>query len=77
MKVTKNIDNYCLDYHDSYLYKEWLLKFLAWNFMLFLSRNVLPNNQIEMSYTDTSKSSTGFRFRSLITVFCARLLGIF
>ncbi|ENV51317.1 hypothetical protein F953_01305 [Acinetobacter junii CIP 107470 = MTCC 11364] len=32
--------------------------------LLFLSRNVLPNNQIEMSYMDISKSSTGFRFRS-------------
>lgn len=32
--------------------------------VLFLSRNVLPNNQIEMSYMDISKSSTGFRFRS-------------
>ena len=31
--------------------------------LLFPSRNVLPNNQIEMSYTDISKSSTGFRFR--------------
>ena len=35
------------------------------------------NKQIEMSYTDISKSSTGFKFRSLIAVFCARLLGIF
>lgn len=32
--------------------------------LLFPSRNVLPNNQIEMSYMDISKSSTGFRFRS-------------
>ena len=31
--------------------------------LLFPSRNVLPNNQIEMSYTEISKSSTGFRFR--------------
>ncbi|APR69052.1 hypothetical protein AHTJS_00690 [Acinetobacter haemolyticus] len=31
--------------------------------LLFPSRNVLPNNQIEMSYMDISKSSTGFRFR--------------
>ncbi|MFK7239581.1 hypothetical protein ABBZ27_05155 [Acinetobacter baumannii] len=45
--------------------------------VLFPSRNVLPNNQIEMSYMDNSKSSTGFRFRSLIAIFCARLLGIF
>ena len=45
--------------------------------VLFPSRNVLPNNQIEMSYMDISKSSTGFRFRSLIAIFCARLLGIF
>ena len=45
--------------------------------LLFPSRNVLPNNQIEMSYMDISKSSTGFRFRCSIAVFCARLLGIF
>ena len=45
--------------------------------LLFPSRNVLPNNQIEMSYMDISKSSTGFKFRSLIAIFCARLLGIF
>ena len=30
--------------------------------VLFPSRNVLPNNQIEMSYMGISKSSTGFRF---------------
>ena len=45
--------------------------------VLFLSRNVLPNNQIEMSYMDISKSSTGFRFRCSIAVFCACLRGIF
>lgn len=37
---------------------------IALQVVLFLSRNVLPNNQIEMSYMDISKSSTGFRFRS-------------
>ncbi|TID58797.1 DUF3565 domain-containing protein, partial [Acinetobacter junii] len=45
--------------------------------LLFPSRNVLPNNQIEMSYMDISKSSTGFRFRCSIAVFCACLRGIF
>ncbi len=36
---------------------------IALQVVLFPSRNVLPNNQIEMSYMDISKSSTGFRFR--------------
>ena len=45
--------------------------------VLFPSRNVLPNNQIEMSYMDISKSNTGLRFRCSIAVFCACLRGIF
>jgi small nuclear ribonucleoprotein (snRNP)-like protein len=57
--------------------KIFLMDLFGIRLMLFPSRNVLPNNQIEMSYMDISKSSTGFRFRCSIAVFCACLRGIF